>query len=69
MPRWGRRVRIMIDWTVALFFRPDITKVDLAVEQTMHQRNCAAGASGVVGASAGPAAVGTFQPPGTTTTR
>jgi NADH dehydrogenase len=30
MPRWDRRLRIVLDWTVALFFRPDITKVDLA---------------------------------------
>ena len=29
MPRWDRRLRIILDWTVALFFRPDITKVDL----------------------------------------
>jgi len=33
MPRWDRRLRIMLDWTVALFFRPDITKVDIATEQ------------------------------------
>lgn len=32
MPRWDRRLRIVLDWTVALFFRPDITRVDLAVE-------------------------------------
>ena len=32
MPRWDRRLRIVLDWTIALFFRPDITKVDLAVE-------------------------------------
>jgi NADH dehydrogenase len=32
MPRWDRRLRIVLDWTVALFFKPDITKVDLAVE-------------------------------------
>ena len=31
-PRWDRRLRIVLDWTVALFFRPDITKVDLSVE-------------------------------------
>jgi len=31
MPRWDRRLRIVLDWTVALFFRPDITKVDIAV--------------------------------------
>jgi len=33
MPRWERRLRIVLDWTVALFFRPDITKVDLATEK------------------------------------
>ena len=33
MPRWDRRVRIVLDWTVALFFRPDITKVELLPEQ------------------------------------
>jgi NADH dehydrogenase len=33
MPRWDRRLRIVLDWTVALFFRPDITKVDLRVER------------------------------------
>ncbi|HEY7502527.1 MAG TPA: NAD(P)/FAD-dependent oxidoreductase [Gemmatimonadales bacterium] len=32
MPRWDRRLRIVLDWTVALFFRPDITKVDLTPE-------------------------------------
>jgi NADH dehydrogenase len=31
MPRWDRRLRIVLDWTVALFFRPDITTVDLRV--------------------------------------
>ena len=30
MPRWDRRVRIVLDWTIALFFRPDITKVDIS---------------------------------------
>jgi NADH dehydrogenase len=33
MPRWDRRLRIVLDWTVALFFRPDITRVDLRVER------------------------------------
>ena len=45
MPRWDRRLRIVLDWTVALFFRPDITKVDLAVEQDQTLQNCAAGVS------------------------
>ena len=30
MPRWERRMRILLDWTIALFFRPDTVKVDLA---------------------------------------
>ena len=30
---WDRRLRIVLDWTVALFFRPDITRVDLRVER------------------------------------
>ena len=29
----SRRLRIVLDWTVALFFRPDITRVDLRVER------------------------------------
>lgn len=38
MPRWDRRLRIVLDWTVALFFRPDITKVDLRVEREQVER-------------------------------
>jgi NADH:ubiquinone reductase (H+-translocating) len=44
MPRWDRRLRIALDWTVALFFRPDLTKVDLALEREQEQRNGPAGA-------------------------
>ena len=29
MPRWDRRLRMVLDWTVALFFRPDVTRVDV----------------------------------------
>ena len=29
MPQWQRRVRIIIDWTVALLFKYDIAKLDL----------------------------------------
>ncbi|HVX84051.1 MAG TPA: NAD(P)/FAD-dependent oxidoreductase [Phycisphaerae bacterium] len=29
MPRWERRIRLMLDWTVALFFRNDVVKLDL----------------------------------------
>ena len=55
MPRWDRRLRMILDWTIALFFRPDITKVDLAIEQDQAKRNSAAGAVGrseAVGAEA-----------------
>ena len=45
MPLWDRRLRMVLDWTVALFFRPDITKVELAVEREQVRQNCAAGAS------------------------
>jgi NADH dehydrogenase len=32
MPGWRRRLRIMIDWTFALLFRPDIVKLSLESE-------------------------------------
>jgi NADH dehydrogenase len=38
MPRWDRRLRIVLDWTIALFFRPDITKVELQVERELRSR-------------------------------
>ena len=44
MPRWDRRLRIALDWTISLFFRPDITKVDLAPEREQEHRNGPAGA-------------------------
>jgi hypothetical protein len=28
-PRWDRRLRMILDWTVAFFFEPDVTKVEL----------------------------------------
>ena len=36
MPDWSRRMRIVIDWTVSLFFRPDIVKLDMAREATVY---------------------------------
>jgi NADH dehydrogenase len=33
MPGWSRRLRIMIDWTFALLFRPDIVKISLDTEE------------------------------------
>ncbi|MNS04800.1 NADH dehydrogenase-like protein [compost metagenome] len=32
MPRLERRIRLIIDWTVALFFKNDVAKLDLYVE-------------------------------------
>jgi NADH dehydrogenase len=32
MPGWARRLRIVIDWTFALLFRPDIVKISLDSE-------------------------------------
>lgn len=44
MPRWERRLRIVLDWTVGLFFRPDITKVELRVEREQVAKAAAAAA-------------------------
>ncbi len=32
MPKWNRRLRIILDWTIALFFRNDIVEIDLGQE-------------------------------------
>jgi NADH:ubiquinone reductase (H+-translocating) len=45
MPRWDTRLRIALDWTVSLFYRPDLTKVDLSTEREQEGRNCAADGS------------------------
>jgi len=42
MPRWERRLRIALDWTVSLICRPDLTKIDPASERDLQDR--AAGA-------------------------
>jgi NADH dehydrogenase len=41
MPGWGRRLRIMIDWTFALLFRPDIVKISLDSETALILREVA----------------------------
>ena len=43
MPGWGRRLRIMIDWTFALLFRPDIVKISLESEVAVLLHEAAAG--------------------------
>jgi NADH dehydrogenase len=42
MPGWGRKLRIMIDWTFALLFRPDVVKVGLDSEAAAVPREPAA---------------------------
>ena len=44
MPGWRRRLRIMADWTFALFFGPDIVKVSLESEEAEASRFAAAAA-------------------------
>jgi NADH dehydrogenase len=39
MPRWDRRLRMVLDWTVALLFRPDVTRVDLVPEREQRSSN------------------------------
>jgi NADH dehydrogenase len=43
MPGWSRRLHLVIDWTFALFFRPDIVKFDTAREADLLRREAAAG--------------------------
>jgi NADH:ubiquinone reductase (H+-translocating) len=44
MPGWSRRLRIMIDWTFAFLFRPDIVKISLDSETVSLLRETASGA-------------------------
>ena len=39
MPRWERRFRIVLDWTVALFFAPDAVKLDMGGEGRSGQKS------------------------------
>ena len=43
MPGWGRRLRILIDWTFALLFRPDIVKIGLDSETALLLREVTEG--------------------------
>ena len=53
MPRWDRRLRIVLDWMDALFFGPDITRIDLRVEreQVRQARQLVEKSSEIVGAT------------------
>jgi NADH dehydrogenase len=50
-PGWVRRLRLSIDWTFALLFRPDVTKVDLDREHVLLERDGATGAAKTDGAN------------------
>ena len=39
MPPWSRRLRIVIDWTVALFFRNDVVQLDQVRGNTLSMRS------------------------------
>jgi NADH:ubiquinone reductase (H+-translocating) len=43
VPGFVRRLRVVIDWTLALFFRPDVVKIDLAREAVLLLRDAPAG--------------------------
>jgi NADH dehydrogenase len=45
MPGWWRRLRIMIDWTFALLFRPEVVKISLDSETALLLREAASDAS------------------------
>jgi len=49
MPGWGRRLHIVVNWTFALLFRPDVVKLSLDSEAAMLLRNVAAGEPRVAG--------------------
>jgi NADH dehydrogenase len=53
MPGWGRRLRIMIDWTFALLFRPDVVKISLDSEAALVLREAQADAAEPAVSSAG----------------
>jgi len=44
MPRWSRRLRIVIDWTVALFFKNDVVQLDQVRGTQLAEPSAPAGA-------------------------
>ena len=39
MPQWSRRLRIVIDWTVALIFKNDVVQLDLDTDPLARHRS------------------------------
>jgi NADH dehydrogenase len=54
MPGWVRRLHIMIDWTFALLFRPDIVKIDINSESLALLHETAAAEVGAAHAATQP---------------
>jgi NADH dehydrogenase len=52
MPRFERKLRIVLDWTIALFFQYDIVKLDLYCEEYPHGRGRPRSASRTIESSA-----------------
>jgi NADH:quinone reductase (non-electrogenic) len=40
-PRMAQRVRLVADWTIGVFFRPSLSKIDLSTEREMLQHYAA----------------------------
>jgi hypothetical protein len=51
MPGWGRRLRLLIDWTLALLFRPDAFRIGLDSEIALRLRELAAADDHMIGSS------------------
>jgi NADH dehydrogenase len=51
MPRWERRLRVMLDWTIALLFKNDVVKLDLFGDE--HPRRRRRGVTAAAGTSSG----------------
>jgi NADH dehydrogenase len=63
MPGWSRRLRIMIDWTFALLFRPDIVKISLDSEEVERIRQAATAGAAPAHGKSGPARDATAPDP------
>jgi NADH:ubiquinone reductase (H+-translocating) len=53
MPGWWRRLRIMIDWSFALLFRPDVVKISLDSEAASTLREVVPGSHPAVNSGSG----------------
>ena len=62
MPGWGRRLRIVTDWTFALLFPVDVTKVNLESEAALLLREAQADTVGVSEPAGGTPAPGGTRP-------